>query len=116
MPSSRIETDLTNARLAAQFSQDVRAYHRRRTEKNAEQRTKDLAEARERVRKAMFPLRSYLGRAPYLETTQARLDMQDRVRDASQALQKERRKLWKMQQPPRPRKPRKPRKRKKAPR
>jgi hypothetical protein len=44
----------------------------------------------------MKPLRSFLGQAPYKTQSEYFTDLTVRVRDASDALQRERRKLWKM--------------------
>lgn len=92
LPKDAIET----AEAAVAFAQQVRRYHRRRTERTAKQRTTDVELAIERLREAMKPLKSEIGRFPYgPQTTQAERNRQ-KIRDASDAIQRERRKLWKM--------------------
>lgn len=99
MGNERIESALKEALAACRHASDVRGYHARRTSRGTKQREDDLTQARERVRLAMAPLRSYLGRAQYDTQSQANIDLQERVRTASKELQSERRKLWKMQTP-----------------
>lgn len=101
MPDST-EAHLQAADRAVTFARDVRRYHARRTPKTSNQRKTDLAEARERLRAAMKPLRSYLGR-PDTRNTAASIRERERVFAASQAIQTERRKVWKMQQRAAPR-------------
>lgn len=97
-----MENPLKQAARAIQFAQEVRSYHRRRTERGSRQRAADLLEAQKRLRDAMKPLRSYLGRAPYGPQTHTAQREIARVRKASKALQGERRRIWKMQQPYKP--------------
>ena len=96
MPDST-EAHLQAADRAVTFARDVRRYHARRTPKTSNQRRTDLTEARERLRAAMKPLRSYLGR-PDTRQTQASTREREKVLAASKAIQTERRKVWKMQQ------------------
>jgi DNA-binding NtrC family response regulator len=96
MTANAIAEALQEAELAVQSAQETRRYHRKRSEKGDPQREADLGMAMERVRAAMKPLRSEIGRfpkQPHTATVEAR---QNKIRAASRALQSERRKLWKM--------------------
>lgn len=87
---------MQEAELAVANAQDVRAAHRKRTSKDDRQRQHDLTLAIKRVKRAMGPLRSEIGKFPYgPQTDQAEINRQ-KIREASKALQRERRKLWKM--------------------
>ena len=88
---------LEAAEAAAQNAQRVRAFHRRRTDKRSKQRAQDIEIALERIKDAMGPLRTFLGRYSYGPQTVARHGQYQKVSAASRALQAERRKLWKMQ-------------------
>jgi hypothetical protein len=96
MTTAAVTEALQEAELAVQNAQDVRRFHRKRTEKGDVQREADLNMAIERVRAAMKPLRSEIGRFPKQPNTANVLSRQKRIRAASNALQAERRKLWKM--------------------
>lgn len=96
MPQESIESDLKKAAVAVRHAQDVRKNHARLTIKGSKQREDDLEIAAERVREAMKPIRSHLGRAPSDRSTDNREEILERVREASAALQKERRRIWKM--------------------
>jgi hypothetical protein len=74
----------------------VRKFHRRRTNRNSPQRETDIQIALGRLRDAMDPLRSAIGRFPYEPPTEPVFARQQRIRDVSAAVQRERRKLWKM--------------------
>lgn len=97
-----INEALKEAKLATKNAQEVRSYHRRRTERGDKQREQDLTMALERVKEAMVPLRSAIGKFPYERETNTILARQQRIRDASKGLQRERRKLWKMLHRPDP--------------
>lgn len=94
-----IEPALAEALLAVQHAQEVRVFHRKRTERGDAQRSADLTMAYRRVKAAMEPLRSESGRFCHQPRTPSNLERQNRIRAASAALQKERRKLWKMLTP-----------------
>lgn len=96
MPVQLPKEALAAADAAVVFAQQVRKHHRRRTSRSAEQRAKDIDLALARLRDAMAPLRSEIGRFPYGPQTDAAERNRDKIRDASEALQRERRKLWKM--------------------
>jgi len=93
---SALADALREAVLAAQNAQEVRAYHRKRTARSDTQRNEDLRLALARVKAAMKPLRSEIGRFPKYHPTPDNDERKLRIRTASLLLQKERRKLWKM--------------------
>jgi hypothetical protein len=99
MPAELPQQAMKEARLAVTNAQEVRAFHRKRTARNDRQRKNDLTLAFERVKEAMRPLRSEIGKFPYGPQTQEAADNRQAIRDASAALQRERRKLWKMLKP-----------------
>lgn len=94
--SNEINSYLREAQLAVENAQEVRAYHRKKTLRGDGQRESDLQMALERVKAAMRPLRSEIGRFPKQHPSATILSRQEKIRDASHALQRERRKLWKM--------------------
>ena len=96
MTPSAIAQALKEAELAAEAARECREFHRKRTEKGDRQREADLNMAMERVRAAMKPLRSEIGRFPSQSRTATVEARQNRIRAASRQLQSERRKLWKM--------------------
>ena len=87
---------LKEASLAVKNAQEVRAFHRKRTSRGDRQRLNDLKLAEARVKAAMKPLRSEIGKFPHQPQTATVIARQEKIRAASDALQKERRKLWKM--------------------
>jgi hypothetical protein len=87
---------LDNAQQAVEYAQRVRKTHRRRTARQSTQRNTDIQIALDRLREAMTPIRSEIGRFPYGPATEAAEIWRQAVREASQAIQRERRKLWKM--------------------
>lgn len=87
-----LEQILTEADLAVQYAQLVRRHHRRKSVKGGMQREQDLANALIRVKSAMKPIRSKLATVPRIIP-----EGENQLREASYALQSERRKLWKMQ-------------------
>lgn len=95
-PMSDYEEALTSAERAVKHAVSVREHHRRRTEKKSPQRQTDIQVAIDGLKDAMAPLREHLGRFPYLPPTEALTQMRERMLDASDAIQTERRKLWKM--------------------
>jgi hypothetical protein len=97
MPANRPTTELDAAERAVEHARGVRAYHRRRTEKDSRQRQQDIEIALGRIRDAMKPLKSMIGSFPYGPQTETAERNREEVREASLALQRERRKLWKMQ-------------------
>lgn len=91
-----MEEALRNAEAAVAHAQQVRSFHRRQTARGSTQRTEDIKLALERIRDAMQPIRSEIGRFPYGPQTTVAEEERARIRAASLALQAERRKLWKM--------------------
>jgi hypothetical protein len=98
--TSEIESFIAEADLAVQAAQEVRDFHRKRTARDDVQRVADIEIALERIKNAMRPLRSEIGRFPKQPPTTNNLERQGRIREASLALQRERRKLWKMKNDP----------------
>jgi len=96
MPSELPNGIIETADAAVKFAQQVRAFHRRRTDVNSPQRVADLTAAMERIGEAMEPLRTEIGRFPYGPQTVQAEKNRTKIREASVALQKERRKCWKM--------------------
>jgi len=90
------------AQAAAAYASDVRSMHRKRSERGSRQREADIAIALSRLRAAMRPIRSELARAPYGKAEGASPLQAMSLSDASQLIQRERRKLWKMQKRERP--------------
>ena len=96
MPEKLDKNILDAADAAVRNAQDVRRYHRRRTQRRSSQRKTDIAVALQRLKEAMAPLKSEIGKFPYgPQTTEAEKNRQ-LIRKASDAIQAERRKLWKM--------------------
>lgn len=96
MPAKLPKEAIEAADAAVVFAQQVRKHHRRRTNRSAEQRTRDIDTALGRLRDAMAPLRSEIGRFPYGPQTDQAEANREKIRAASDSLQRERRKLWKM--------------------
>ena len=97
MPATLPPRVLENAEAAVVFAQAVRSTHRRRSNKTSSQRQSDIRLALERIREAMAPLRSEIGKFPYGPQTDVAEKNRQSIRNASFALQRERRKLFKMQ-------------------
>lgn len=97
MPEKLPESALKTAEAAIAYAAQVRRYHARRTQKGDPQRETDIRVAKDRLKEAMKPLRSAIAKFPYEAQTDAAEKYRDRVRDLSEAIQRERRKLWKMQ-------------------
>ena len=96
MPAKLPKEDIAAANAAVVFAQQVRKHHRRRTGRTSEQRTSDIETALQRLKDAMRPLKTQIGKFPYGPQTDAAERNRDKIRAASAAIQKERRKLWKM--------------------
>lgn len=99
MPNELPKDAINAASAAVEFAQTVRRHHRRRTGRTSVQRAQDIKLALTRLREAMEPLRSEIGRFPYGPQTDAAEANRQRIREASTAIQRERRKLWKMRTP-----------------
>jgi hypothetical protein len=90
---------LDSAADAVTFAQLVRKRHARKTELRSKQRRSDIQLALDRIHEAMAPIKSEIGRFPYGATNPIAEAKRDEIRAASLALQRERRKLWKMLNP-----------------
>lgn len=88
---------LESADAAVEYARNVRALHRRRTERRSSQRTNDICIALDKLKEAMRPLRSEIGRFSMSRTLDP--DDMEAIRERSRAIQSERRKLWKMLHP-----------------
>jgi hypothetical protein len=99
MPLNLPTQALREAETAISHAQRVRQRHARNTEKGSAQREADIKIALDKLRKAMRPLRSEIGRFAYGPQTETAEDNRAKIRAVSAMLQAERRKLWKMQDP-----------------
>lgn len=96
MPNQLPDKALKEAAAAVDNADRVRKFHARRTETDSPQRAEDIDIALARLKDAMRPLRSQIGQFPYGPQTDEAEVNRERIREASQAIQTERRKLWKM--------------------
>lgn len=96
MPTELPKDAIDAADAAVLFAQAVRRQHRRRTARNTERRARDIETALSRLREAMEPLRSEIGRFPYGPQTTIAERNRQKIREASASIQVERRKLHKM--------------------
>lgn len=87
---------IADAEAAIDLARSVRKLHARRSAKGGTRREADIQNALDRLRTAMRPLRPVIARFPYEPQTMTAEANRKRIRDASTALQRERRKLWKM--------------------
>lgn len=102
MEEVKLEVVVNIAIAAADHARDTRAAYRKRVGRDDRQRQSDIGLALHKLKMAMVPVRAELARIPY----QLRAEDNPRLReqralllDTSDALQRERRKLWKMRQP-----------------
>jgi len=91
---------LEDADKAIENARAVREFHAKRNKRGSRQRETDIRLALERLRDAMKPIRRAIAKFPYDPTG---LDAES-LKTASQDIQKERRKLWKMKATKRKRK------------
>lgn len=98
MPSVLPADDIRRAFIAVDYARQVRRVNRRRTQKGDPQRESDLDLALERLQAAMVPIRRHVGKFPYGPEGDEASENRASIREASQAMQAERRKLWKMKQ------------------
>jgi hypothetical protein len=96
MPAELPRGAIEAADAAVVFAQQVRRIHRRRTDKSSKQRKTDIELALSRLKEAMAPLRTEIGRFPYGPQTGPAERNRQVIRNASDAIQRERRKLHKM--------------------
>jgi hypothetical protein len=99
MPEHLPVAALADAEAAVNFARQVRKFHARRTERGSKQREADIEIARTRLKECMAPLKSAIGKFPYGPQTDAAEENRNVIREASQACQRERRKLHKMKVP-----------------
>jgi hypothetical protein len=97
MPSVIPPGLLDQAQAAVDLAQSTRRLHARRTKRGSRQREADLRTALDRLKSAMRPLRTQIARFPYGPQTDAAERNRQAIYAASEAIQRERRKLWKMQ-------------------
>lgn len=96
MPKKPDPDILAEADAAVKHAIRVRKTHARRTERKSKQRTRDIVMAIQRLHEAMRPLRSEIGRFSHGSQTEERRKTHERYREASAAIQGQRRRLWKM--------------------
>lgn len=96
MPTQLPDKALKNAQAAIANAKRVRSYHARRTEVGSPQREQDIQIALTRLKEAMKPIKSEIGKFPYGPQTDQAEQNRDTIRATSDAIQAERRKLWKM--------------------
>lgn len=96
MEELHVQEMVERAVFATQHARQVRELHAKRTTKGSKNRETDIQASLDRLRGAMRPIRSALGRqkAPYDDRG---VEHRALLLDVSDAMQRERRKLWKMQ-------------------
>jgi hypothetical protein len=96
MEELAVQSIIERGVFAAQHARQVRTLHAKRSTKGAKNREADLQTALDRLRGAMQPLRSALAaqKPPYNERG---IEQRALLLDTSDVMQRERRKLWKMQ-------------------
>jgi hypothetical protein len=87
---------------AAAYAQQVRELHRKRSTKGSGNRETDIRVALQRIREAMRPIRSVLGTVRHPLPPEEAAVHRELLR-ISDAMQRERRKLWKMRPAPKKR-------------
>lgn len=99
MDGTRLILVLNSADAAVRHAVATREAHAKKTSRGSTMRQRDLEIAQDRLKRAMAPVRSELSRLarkkdgnPTLAAAQ-----RDPLKAASLAIQRERRKLWKMQ-------------------
>lgn len=96
MPYVRPVRELARASEAILAARNVRKRHARRTERGSHNRELEIKRALESLHASMMPLRTIIGRFPYGPQTEEAEKNRQEIKDISQAIQRERRKLWKM--------------------
>jgi hypothetical protein len=99
MPKKPNPDILAEADAAVKHAIRVRRSHARRTERGSKQRIRDVTMAIQRLHEAMKPLRSEIGRFAHGPQTEERRKTHERYRAASDDIQAQRRRLWKMLPP-----------------
>lgn len=98
MPETLPKDKLQAAKAAIENARKVREFHARRTPKDSPQRAADIELALTRLKEAMKPLRAEIGRFPYGAQTDKAEANREVIRQASEAIQAQRRRLWKLKQ------------------
>jgi len=93
MDTTYIEGLVDRADAAVAEAKRLREFYRRRHKRTSDLRVRQLSAALEDLTAAAAPVRSAMGRLPYMRISAA---LEDRLREASLQLQSERRKLSKM--------------------
>lgn len=97
MPIEATPDDLIAvASNAVRYAQSTRKAHAKESRRGTKQREEDIRVALDRLQAAMYPLSRKIQRLVYLPASYPA----EGLREASQAIQRERRKLWKMKGPP----------------
>lgn len=96
MPRHLPEKEIEDAAAAVAYAQQVRAFHRRRSARTSSQRVHDVNLALKRLKDAMKPLKSEIGRFPYGPQTMQAEAHREIIRQAAADIKRERIKLWKM--------------------
>jgi hypothetical protein len=81
-----------DAEEAVKYAQTARNLHARKSKRGTPQREADIKAALDKLKKAMKPIRRRIARLPYMNDESAAGEL----RKASQDIQRERRKLWKL--------------------
>lgn len=98
MPHELPKDAVDSADAAVSFAVQVRRFHAKRRNTKSPQRVTDIDLALARLKEAMGPLKSEIGRFPYGPQTSIAEGNRQTIRVASTSIQRERRKLWKMKQ------------------
>lgn len=101
MEEVKLQVITKMAIAATEHARDTRAAYRKRVGRSDKQRLTDIGLALFKLKMAMKPVRAELARIPYQlrEESDPRLEEQRALLlDVSDAMQRERRKLWKMKQ------------------
>lgn len=96
MPAELPQAEIDAAEAAVAFAKQVRKMNAKRTSTGSQQRARELEVAQTRIREAMVPIKSAIGKFQYGPQTPVAEANRQRIREVSAALQSERRKLWKM--------------------
>lgn len=99
MPTTLPQREIDRAAAAVDYAAQVRIYHRRRSALSSPDRLRDINLALSRLKEAMRPLKTEIGRFQYGPTTSIAEANREIIRQCSLAIQTERRKLWKLKHP-----------------
>lgn len=96
MPQHLPQKELDTADAAVAYALQVRKFHARRSERDSKQRIADIEMALKRLRSAMKPLKSMMGKFQYGPQNPIAEANRQAIRERSAAIKRERMKLWKM--------------------